>query len=157
MDTRTPDQRSRIMRSVRTFDTGPELVVRKIVHSLGLRFRVHGKGLPGKPDLVLRRHAAVVFVNGCFWHGHGCARGRLPKSRLHFWTKKVARNRERDASCARALKKGGWRVLTVWQCETKKPGALRRRIARFFRVRAVDREREPTAKAVSLIRDRIVH
>lgn len=134
MDTRTREQRSRIMRSVRSYDTGPELIVRKIVHSLGLRFRAHGKGLPGKPDLVLRRHRAVVFVNGCFWHGHGCSKGKLPKSRLDFWAPKISRNRERDALRMQQLTSDGWRVLTVWQCETKKPNSLRRRIVRFFRI-----------------------
>jgi DNA mismatch endonuclease (patch repair protein) len=132
MDTRTPDQRSRIMRSVRAYNTGPELVVRRIVHALGFRFRLHGKFLPGKPDLVLARHRAVVFVNGCFWHGHGCSKGRLPKSKLDFWAAKIARNRARDASCVRALEADGWRVLTVWQCETRDLETLRKRIDRFF-------------------------
>jgi DNA mismatch endonuclease, patch repair protein len=134
MDTRTPEQRSRIMRSVGTQDTGPELVVRKVVHGLGLRFRLHGKTLPGRPDLVLPRHRAVVFVHGCFWHGHGCPKGKLPKSKLDYWTAKIERNRARDASCVRALRASGWRVLTVWQCETRDLRALRRRLVRFLKL-----------------------
>jgi DNA mismatch endonuclease (patch repair protein) len=134
MDTRTPEQRSRIMRSVGTHDTGPELVVRKVVHGLGLRFRLHGKTLPGKPDIVLPRHRAVIFVHGCFWHGHGCPKGKLPKSKLDFWTAKIERNRERDASCVRALRASGWRVLTVWQCQTRNLEALRGRLKWFFRL-----------------------
>jgi len=151
MDTRTPEQRSRIMRSVRTYDTGPELVVRKIVHALGLRFRVHGKNLPGKPDVVLARHHAVVFVHGCFWHGHGCAKGKLPKCRLDFWAPKISRNRERDALHVQQLKSGGWRVLTVWQCETKTPNVLRRRIARFFGVATRRRHGRAAGSDVSAV------
>lgn len=132
MDTRSPEQRSRIMRSVRSRDTGPELVVRKLLHRMGFRFRLHEKGLSGRPDIVLKKHGAVVFVHGCFWHGHGCSKGRLPKSRLRFWTQKIVRNRERDAESVRVLKADEWRVLTIWQCETKDAEYLRTKLVKFF-------------------------
>lgn len=132
MDTRSPEQRSYIMRSVRSRNTGPELIVRKLLHGVGFRFRLHKKGLPGRPDVVLRKHRAVVFVHGCFWHGHGCSKGRLPKSRLRFWTGKIERNRARDAESVRSLEAAGWRVLTIWQCETKDTDGLLRRFKNFF-------------------------
>lgn len=132
MDTRSPEQRSLIMRSVRSQDTGPELIVRKLLHRLGLRFSLHRKDLPGKPDIVLPKHKTVVFVHGCFWHGHGCAKGRLPKSRLDFWGPKIERNRIRDTESVKMLRADGWRVLTVWQCETKDTDRLGRKLAKFF-------------------------
>jgi DNA mismatch endonuclease (patch repair protein) len=106
-----------------------------MLHGLGLRFRLHRKDLAGRPDIVLSKHRAVVFVHGCFWHGHGCSKGRLPKSRVRFWTDKIVRNRARDAESVRLLRAAGWRVLTVWQCETKDTGKLRARLDRFFRSR----------------------
>lgn len=132
MDTRSPEQRSRIMRSVGTRNTGPELVVRSLLHRLGLRFSLHKRDLPGRPDIVLSKRKTVVFVNGCFWHGHGCSKGHLPKSRLDFWGPKIARNRERDTESVKALRKSGWRVLTVWQCETKNVERLRKKLVRQF-------------------------
>ena len=132
MDTRTPEQRSHIMRSVRSRDTGPELVVRSILHGLGFRFRLHKKELAGRPDVVLAKHRTVVFIHGCFWHGHGCEKGRLPKSRLKFWTAKILRNRIRDAESVKALEAAGWRVLTIWQCETKNSDGLRARLKKLF-------------------------
>ena|ERR1051326_453090 len=135
MDTRTPQQRRRIMQSVKSRDTGPELVVRRAAHGLGLRFRLHRCGLPGKPDLVLAKHRVAILVHGCFWHGHGCAKGRLPKSRVEFWGPKIERNRSRDASVIAQLENAGWRVLTVWQCETKDRDALKNRLVRFFHIR----------------------
>ena len=132
MDTRSPEQRSFIMRSVRSRDTGPELIVRKLLHRMGLRFSLQRKDLPGRPDIVLRKHRTVVFVHGCFWHGHDCAKGRLPKSRLDFWGPKIERNQIRDAKSAKMLKADGWRVLTVWQCQTKDVDRLGRKLSRFF-------------------------
>jgi DNA mismatch endonuclease, patch repair protein len=132
MDTRSPEQRRYIMKSVRTRDTGPELVVRKLLHRMGLRFSLHKKELPGRPDVVLPKHRSVVFVHGCFWHGHGCSKGKLPKSRLGFWRPKIQRNRNRDAESVRMLRADGWRVLTIWQCETKNLDRLHNRLAMFF-------------------------
>lgn len=133
MDTRTPEQRSYIMRSVGTRHTGPEMLVRKVSHSMGLRFRLHRKALPGTPDLVFPKYRVVIFVNGCFWHGHGCSKGRLPKSRLDFWVPKIQHNRDRDAESVKRLRSEGWRVLTIWQCETKDLERVRTRLTTFFR------------------------
>src|ERR1700752_916053 len=124
MDTRSHEQRSHIMRSVHSRHTGPELLVRSALHSLGLRFRLHKNDLPGRPDVVLTRHRVAVFVHGCFWHGHGCAKGQLPKSRVGFWTAKIQGNQTRDGESVRYLRAAGWRVLTIWQCETKDPDKL---------------------------------
>lgn len=132
MDTRSPEQRSYIMRSVGSRDTGPELLVRRVLHGMGYRFRVHEKKLAGNPDIVLPRHRSIIFVHGCFWHGHGCSKGRLPKSRLAFWTKKMGQNRKRDDESVRTLRRQGWRVLTIWQCQTKDEKRLRSKLMRFL-------------------------
>lgn len=133
MDTRTSAQRSYIMRSVRRRDTGPEMLVRKICHAMGLRYRLHQKALPGTPDLVFPRHRTIIFVNGCFWHGHHCRKGRLPKTRRNFWVPKIQHNRKRDAKVVKRLRARGWRVLTIWECETKNLERVRVRLANFFR------------------------
>lgn len=127
-------QRSRNMAAVRSSNTKPEKVVRSILHRLGLRFRLHQKTLPGTPDIVLRRHATVVLVHGCFWHGHDCPRGKLPETRREFWIPKLQRNRERDLDNERRLLEQGWRVLIVWECELRKPDQLRGRLAKAFSV-----------------------
>ncbi len=108
--------RSRIMASIKCKDTKPELAIRSILHGRGFRFRLHRGDLPGKPDLVFPRHDAVIFVHGCFWHGHDCHLFRMPKSRQDFWQGKISRNSERDAAQQRMLAEGGWRVGTVWEC-----------------------------------------
>ena len=105
------------MRRIRKQDTAPELLVRRALHAAGLRFRVHDRSLPGTPDIVLRRRRTVVFVHGCFWHGHDCARGRIESKRnTAFWTEKLAGNRQRDRAKSGALRRLGWRVETVWEC-----------------------------------------
>jgi DNA mismatch endonuclease, patch repair protein len=96
MDTRTPDQRSRIMQAVKQKDTGPELLLRRALHRLGYRYRTHAKDLPGRPDLVFASRKKVIFVHGCFWHGHDCSKGRLPKSRPEYWIPKIEANKARD-------------------------------------------------------------
>jgi DNA mismatch endonuclease, patch repair protein len=131
-DKLTPEQRSNLMRRVRGKDTAPEMIVRRLAHGAGFRFRLHRKDLLGKPDLCFPGRRKVIFVHGCFWHGHGCKIGRLPKSRPEFWQPKIARNRERDAEVAAALSALGWGVLTVWQCETKDIDDLRQRIVDFL-------------------------
>lgn len=130
-DTRTPAQRTRIMAAVRTKDTGPEMAVRWILHRLGLRYRLHARELPGRPDIVFRRRKLAIFVHGCFWHGHSCAKGRPPKSRLDYWAPKLATNAARDFANVRALEQAGWQVLIVWQCETGEPEALTARLQEF--------------------------
>lgn len=116
-DTVSPEERSRIMRQVRSRDTKPEMRVRRALHAAGLRFRLHDKRLPGRPDLALRKRKTVVFVHGCLWHWHGCPRSRMPSSNVDYWRAKIARNVERDAEHAVALQRLGWRVEVVWECE----------------------------------------
>lgn len=120
MPTTTSETRSAIMRAVKSKDTTPELVVRRLVHGLGYRYRLHRKGLPGKPDLVLPARRKAIFVNGCFWHGHDCARGaRQPVENADYWKAKIGRNVERDLASVAALQAAGWQVMVVWECETK--------------------------------------
>lgn len=120
------------MQSVGQKDTGPELAVRRIAHRMGYRYRLHTRGLAGRPDLVFASRRKAIFVNGCFWHGHGCSKGRLPKSRTDYWGPKIARNAERDSQAIAALEADGWRILTVWQCETGDPAALATRLRAFL-------------------------
>lgn len=131
-DTRTPLQRRHIMKSVRQKNTGPELAVRRLLHRMGYRFRLHKKDLPGTPDIVFAGRKKVIFVHGCYWHGHTCSKGHLPKSRLEYWGPKIARNQERDAMSAEILKRMGWGVLTLWQCEVRDEQDLAGRLAAFL-------------------------
>jgi len=123
-DTRTPEQRRRIMQAVKTKDTGPEWAVRRWLHSRGYRYRLHPKDLPGRPDIVLPGRRLAIFVHGCFWHSHHCDKGRAPKSKLDYWGPKLEANRERDARKVNELEAQGWSVFTVWQCETKEEALL---------------------------------
>lgn len=107
------------MSRIRSKDTAPEMMVRRLVHSLGYRYRLHRNDLPGKPDLVFPGRRCIVFVNGCFWHGHGCALSSRPKSNEAFWLHKISRTMERDRSHEEALTAAGWRVGIVWECETR--------------------------------------
>ena len=129
------------MRAVRSGDTGPERIVRRIAHGLGRRFRLHRKSLPGTPDLVFARDAKVIFVHGCFWHGHDCKRGaRTPKTNRDYWRAKIARNVARDAANVAALVEDGWHVLVVWECETRDRVVLTRRLADFLKIDRPDRQ-----------------
>lgn len=121
------------MARVRSKDTGPELIVRRLVHSMGYRYRLHDATLPGKPDIVMRQRKWVIFVHGCFWHRHeGCALARLPKSRLKFWEPKLAANRTRDIRNIQKLRRSGWHVMVVWECQLSKLDGLERRIRRHL-------------------------
>jgi DNA mismatch endonuclease, patch repair protein len=131
-DTRSPEQRRRIMQSVKTRDTGPELAVRRLLYGLGYRYRLNAKNLPGRPDIVFPGKMKAIFVHGCFWHGHGCTKGQAPKSRLDYWGPKLRANKERDAAQILALKSLGWTVLTVWQCETADPETMRAKLVDFI-------------------------
>jgi|SRR5579871_1689076 len=131
-DTRSPEVRRRIMQAVRTRDTGPEMIVRRLLHFLGFRYRLHRKSLPGSPDIVFPSRKRIVLVHGCYWHGHGCPKGRLPKSRLDYWRAKIESNRRRDRRNIRSLRRLGWAVLVVWQCETHDARLLQRRLLRFL-------------------------
>lgn len=112
----TPEKRSQMMSGIRGKNTKPELIIRKGLHALGFRYRLHDSKLPGRPDLVFPMYHAVILVNGCFWHGHGCYLFKWPKSRQEFWKEKINGNMERDQRNIVALKKAGWRVLIIWEC-----------------------------------------
>jgi len=119
-DVHTREQRSRNMAAIRSKDTKPEMRVRSVLHSLGFRFRLHRKDLPGKPDIVLPKHRLAIFVHGCFWHSHDCRYGRvIPATRPAFWAAKRKENVDRDSRNKAGLKEQGWRVITVWECETR--------------------------------------
>jgi DNA mismatch endonuclease (patch repair protein) len=120
------------MRAVRTKNTAPELLVKRLVRKLGYSFRIHSKKLAGKPDLVFRSRRAVIFVHGCFWHSHHCRRGTIPRSNKPFWKKKLSGNVARDAAIIRSLRRGGWRSLVVWECQLKNIDRLETRIERFL-------------------------
>lgn len=120
MDKVSAQTRSRTMRAVGRKDTAPEMVVRRLLHRLDYRYRIHDKSLPGSPDIVFTNRKKVIFVNGCFWHAHSCRESLTPKSRSEFWKPKLTRNKERDQKNTSLLQSMGWEVLTVWECETKK-------------------------------------
>ncbi len=116
--------RSRMMSGIRNRDTGPERLIRSALHRLGFRFRLHPADVPGRPDLILPRYSAALFVHGCFWHGHDCSLFRLPGTRRPFWRAKISRNVERDAEVARLLEQQGWRQLTIWECTFRGPDSI---------------------------------
>ena len=129
-DTIPAEQRSWLMSRIKSGDTQPEMIVRSILHRLGFRFSLRRRDLPGKPDVVLRKWKCVVFVHGCFWHRHpGCAIATMPKSRVEFWQDKFDRNVARDARVKAELEERGWRVIVVWECETKDRLALATRLS----------------------------
>lgn len=125
MDTFSPEARSEIMRRVRSANTTPELLVRRLLHRAGYRFTLANKHLPGNPDIVLPRYRTVVFVHGCFWHRHrGCREATMPASNVAYWSAKLERNRVRDRQNGRRLRQLGWRVVIVWECQTRRPERL---------------------------------
>ena len=133
MDSMTPEQRSRCMAAIKGKDTKPEMIVRKYLFSKGLRFRLHVKKLAGSPDIVLPRYKTVIFVNGCFWHGHeGCKFSHLPKSNEFFWEQKIRRNKARDIANEYVLQTEGWRVFRVWECEIKKVAGMQERLESLY-------------------------
>ncbi|MBB5393925.1 MULTISPECIES: very short patch repair endonuclease [unclassified Herbaspirillum] len=133
VDTRTIEQRRRIMQSVRIKDTGPEIIVRKIIYGLGYRYRLHRKDLPGRPDICFPGKKKVIFVHGCFWHGHLCKKGQLPKSKLEYWQPKINANKSRDAKNVDLLEQQGWKILILWQCELYETETLLLRLEEFLR------------------------
>jgi DNA mismatch endonuclease (patch repair protein) len=127
------EERSRIMRAVKGSNTRPERMIRRLLHRRGLRFRLGGCGLPGKPDIVLPRWRVAVFVHGCFWHGHDCARGdRIPKTNRDYWIKKIQRNKARDGRVHQELQSLDWRVLIIWECDLQKAEALGKKLSETF-------------------------
>ena len=134
MDTLTPAERSERMSRVRSKDTKPEMQVRSLVHRMGFRYRLHDRNLPGNPDLVFPSRCKIIFVHGCFWHRHGsrCEYTRWPKSKLDFWKPKLEQNHERDKVVRRELRKLGWRVLVVWECQLKNIDVLATQVRAFL-------------------------
>ena len=132
-DVYPPEKRSAVMRRVKSSATRPELAVRRLIWSLGGRYRLNRADLPGKPDIVLPGRRLAIFVHGCFWHGHDCARGsRVPKANREYWIGKVGRNRERDKAARAALESSGWRVEVVWECDLKDSEMLGARLSRVL-------------------------
>lgn len=121
-DVHTPALRSKNMRAIRSKNTQPEILIRKLLFASGFRFRLHVNTLPGAPDIVLPKHKVAIFVHGCFWHGHNCPLFRLPQTRQEFWQTKIGLNRDRDLRDVGALQSAGWRVLVVWECALKGRG-----------------------------------
>ena len=132
MDRLTPEQRSAHMRAVRQKNTRPEMAVRRMLHKLNYRYRLHRRDLPGTPDIVFKSRRKVVFVHGCFWHGHNCKVGGPAKSRTEYWGPKIARNRQRDEAAISQLREQGWVSLVVWECETKNREQLSRTLINFL-------------------------
>jgi len=127
------EKRSWIMSRVKGYDTKPEIYVRSLIHRMGFRFRVHRRDLPGNPDIVLPRHGKVIFVHGCFWHGHaGCRRSKRPTTRKSFWNRKLNENIQRDKRTRRKLQRIGWKVLVLWECETRNPDRLKRKLQGYL-------------------------
>jgi len=133
MDTLAPNQRSKLMSRIKGKNTSPELIVRRLVYSMGYRYRLHAKDLPGKPDLVFRPQKKVIFVHGCFWHQHkGCKYSHIPKSNLAYWKPKLQRTLNRDKAHNKKLKKEGWDILVLWDCEIKNLKNSKKRIKQFL-------------------------
>ena len=135
-DKLTPERRSENMRRIKSTGMKPEMLVRRLAHGLGYRYRLHRKDLPGKPDLVFGPRKKVIFVHGCFWHGHereGCLDARRPKSNTGYWNPKLTRNKERDAERIAALEADGWDVLVVWECETTDAKAVQAKLRQFLK------------------------
>lgn len=126
------ETRSALMGRIKGRNTQPEVRLRRILFAMGYRFRLHRADLPGRPDVVFTKRKAAIFMHGCFWHGHSCSAGRIPKTRREFWERKLAANRERDALQVRLLEEAGWRVLVVWECELRKPEDLPERLTSFL-------------------------
>lgn len=131
-DPLTRVERSARMARIRATDTKPEMVVRRLVHRMGYRYRLHAKGLPGHPDLAFKARRKVIFVHGCFWHQHGCRQYRMPRTRTDFWGPKLHGNKVRDARVRRALHDLGWEVLVVWECQTKDVAKLKDALSAFL-------------------------
>ena len=133
MDVHSPSRRSYNMSRIRGKDTKPEMIVRSMVHRMGFRYRLHQKNLPGKPDIVLARHCKIIMVHGCFWHMHNCRYGRVtPKTNKKFWKIKREGNVERDRKNIKQLRRLGWKVLVIWECQTRKIDKLTKKLHNFL-------------------------
>lgn len=132
MDRLTPKQRGSVMAAVKGKNTKPEFAVRRMLFSLGYRYRLHRRSLPGAPDIVFPSRKKVIFVHGCFWHRHSCNGFRMPKSRVEFWTAKFERNAKRDAANRRRLRRLGWKSFVIWECQLRNPDAVQRSLTAFL-------------------------
>ena len=133
MDNLTPDQRKKTMARIKSKDTKPEIAVRRLIHRMGYRFRLHRRDLPGNPDLVFPKFRKVIFIHGCFWHGHHCRSGKnRPLSNRDYWDAKLDKNKARDKKNRRMLKKLGWETLVIWECQIADSSTLRKRIVEFL-------------------------
>lgn len=137
-DTISPERRSALMSRIRSIDTRPEIAVRKLVHRLGYRFRLHRPDLPGRPDIVLPRHMKIILVHGCFWHGHDCRLASKPKSNGEYWSAKIMANKNRDAKNLAALQAAGWQVLEIWECEIRRGEGIEEKVKHFLDKSRVD-------------------
>lgn len=131
-DNRSLESRSALMGRVRQKNTSPELIVRRLLHRMGYRFRLHRKDLPGRPDIVLPRHNKVIFVHGCFWHRHDCKKATTPKTNEEFWKNKFQTNIERDIKVLRSIEQQGWDALTIWECQARDDRSLELRLLDFL-------------------------
>jgi DNA mismatch endonuclease (patch repair protein) len=132
MDRLSQERRSWLMSQIRGKDTLPELALRSLIHRMGFRFRLHRKDLPGKPDLVFPSKKKVIFLHGCFWHGHICKKKKMPKTRITYWNEKIDTNRSRDRRVIRQLGQSGWKALIIWECDLKKMERLKMKVTRFL-------------------------
>jgi DNA mismatch endonuclease (patch repair protein) len=133
MDRLSSERRSWLMSQIRSKDTTPERMARSLLHKMGFRFRLHAPDLPGTPDIVFRTRKKVIFIHGCFWHGHHCKRSKMPKSRIPFWDAKIQSNRARDLRNRRHLRLLGWQTLVLWECQVKRPGRVDARLQEFLK------------------------
>lgn len=131
-DPLTRAERSERMSRIRNADTKPEMLVRRLVHGMGYRYRLHARDLPGNPDIVFRPRNRVILVHGCFWHQHGCSQYRQPRTRQSFWGPKLAKNKMHDAKVRSALRRQGWHVMVIWECQIRRESVLKKRIKQFL-------------------------
>lgn len=152
-DSNSVKRRSEIMARVGKKNTAPELALRKILSRMGYRYRLHGR-LPGSPDIVFRQRKKVIFVHGCFWHGHPCRQSNKSKTNVDYWEAKILKNQKRDHRTARKLRREGWGVLTVWECELRNQQRISRRVQRFLGEASVKLEDQAHAAANSPLESR---
>lgn len=144
MDVFLKEKRSKIMSRIGGKNTKPEIIVRSMLHCLGYRFRIHRKDLPGTPDITLPKHKKIIFVHGCFWHGHkDCRRAKRPTTNIEFWDKKIDGNIQRDRKNIHLLQKSGWQILTIWTCEIKNQDDLRQKLISFLETDHSSQEKAP--------------
>jgi len=130
----TKEKRSEVMRSIRSKDTGPEMAIRKALHDKGYRYKLHDKNLPGRPDIVMKKYCLAIQVRGCFWHGHTCPDGHIPKSRETYWREKISENKKRDRRNDRMLRQKGWSLLCIWECKCSKQNDITKQLLRIIKV-----------------------